>query len=82
MEKISSFLRQLSCAPIIFYQVMLRPVLRPCCRFHPSCSDYALDSIRYHGLFRGFWLTGYRLLRCHPWSVGGYDPVLPKKEKV
>lgn len=48
----------------------------PCCRFYPSCSHYALQAIRIHGVFKGLWLTCRRLLRCHPWSDGGYDPVL------
>lgn len=59
------------------YQRALRPLLPPSCRFHPSCSDYALAALREHGPWRGSLLAARRLLRCHPWNPGGYDPVLP-----
>lgn len=81
MGKINQFLRQLIGLPIIAYQLFIRPILKPCCRFHPSCSDYALIAINELGLIKGIVLTCRRLLRCHPWSDGGYDPVLPNKEK-
>jgi uncharacterized protein len=45
------------------------------CKYHPSCSQYALDSIRAHGLAKGSLKAGWRLLRCNPWSLGGHDPV-------
>ena len=57
------------------YQYLLSPLLGNNCRFHPSCSQYAQDAIRAHGSARGAWLAGRRLLRCHPWHVGGFDPV-------
>jgi len=47
----------------------------PCCRFHPTCSDYAIQSIRSHGASRGLVLSLRRLTRCHPWSATGFDPV-------
>ena len=47
----------------------------PCCRFHPTCSEYAEESIRTHGLRRGGPMALRRLLRCHPWGGAGYDPV-------
>lgn len=56
------------------YQLLLRPLLPPACRFQPSCSDYALESLGQHGLLRGGWLAARRLGRCHPFHPGGYDP--------
>ena len=57
------------------YQLLVSPMLGPRCRFHPSCSQYALDAIETHGVARGAWLALRRLLRCHPLHPGGYDPV-------
>jgi putative membrane protein insertion efficiency factor len=55
--------------------------LPPRCRFHPSCSEYALDALRIHGGARGGWLALRRLSRCHPWHGGGLDPVPPKDHR-
>lgn len=60
---------------IWFYRLVVSPVLPGTCRFWPSCSVYAEDAIRRYGVLRGALLAGKRLLRCHPWSRGGYDPV-------
>jgi len=65
---------------IRMYQRVVSPYIKPSCRFFPSCSDYALTALHRHGMMKGFWLMGCRLLRCHPWSLGGYDPVSPEKE--
>ncbi|HEY7928933.1 MAG TPA: membrane protein insertion efficiency factor YidD [Steroidobacteraceae bacterium] len=59
------------------YQLLVSPLLGPRCRFHPSCSHYALEAIDTHGAARGTWLALRRLLRCHPLHPGGYDPVPP-----
>ncbi|MDR2301350.1 MAG: membrane protein insertion efficiency factor YidD, partial [Deltaproteobacteria bacterium] len=55
------------------------PLKPPTCRFYPTCSNYAILAFRRHGFFLGFWLSLKRLIRCHPFSAGGYDPVPPKK---
>ncbi len=62
---------------ISLYQKLFRPFLRPSCRFYPSCSDYARESIQTHGSLRGSYFSIRRLLKCHPFHPGGYDPVKP-----
>jgi len=57
------------------YRLLLSPFLPPRCRFHPSCSAYALGALERHGALRGSWLTARRLARCHPFHPGGIDPV-------
>ncbi|WP_349258602.1 membrane protein insertion efficiency factor YidD [Steroidobacter sp.] len=57
------------------YRYLLSPMLGPTCRFYPSCSCYAEQALQQHGALRGSYLTVRRLLRCHPWHEGGYDPV-------
>lgn len=64
--------------PIIAYRRWLSPVLPARCRFYPSCSAYALEAIASHGALRGTGLALRRLLRCHPFHPGGYDPVPPR----
>ena len=62
-------------AAIRLYKRFLSPMLPPSCRFHPSCSTYTLVAIEKYGLLRGSLMGAWRLLRCNPFSVGGYDPV-------
>jgi putative membrane protein insertion efficiency factor len=57
------------------YQLALSPLIGPCCRFYPSCSQYGIEAIESHGSLRGTWLTLKRISRCHPWHEGGFDPV-------
>ncbi len=57
------------------YRAVISPVYGPVCKYYPSCSAYALEAVTVHGAIRGSWLAGRRLLSCHPWSLGGYDPV-------
>ncbi len=63
------------------YQVSLSRVLGGHCRFHPTCSHYAIEALETHGAFRGCWLIVRRLLRCHPLGGFGYDPVPPRKQR-
>jgi uncharacterized protein len=64
--------------PIYFYKYFLSPLTRASCRFTPTCSEYAVQAIKIHGPFVGFWLGSKRILRCNPWGGFGYDPVPPK----
>ncbi len=57
------------------YQRCLSPLLPPTCRFYPSCSDYCIAAVQRHGAWRGGWIGLKRLLRCHPGTPGGYDPI-------
>jgi uncharacterized protein len=57
------------------YQIVLSPMLGDTCKYYPSCSEYAMQAITKFGILRGLVLAGWRLLRCNPWSRGGYDPV-------
>ena len=57
------------------YQLVISPLFGSVCRFYPSCSQYAIGALQRYGLIKGSWLAVKRLLRCHPWHVGGYDPV-------
>lgn len=62
-------------ALIRVYQYLFRPLLGNNCRFYPSCSDYAREAIERHGALSGGWLAVRRILRCHPYHPGGFDPV-------
>ncbi|MCX7606968.1 MAG: membrane protein insertion efficiency factor YidD [Bacteroidia bacterium] len=57
------------------YQAGISPFFPPTCRYTPTCSEYGIQALRKHGLWKGLWLTLRRLSRCHPWGGSGYDPV-------
>lgn len=61
------------------YKIFISPMLPPSCRFQPTCSEYAMEAIEKFGIFRGSGMAVMRVLRCHPFHPGGYDPVPPKK---
>jgi putative membrane protein insertion efficiency factor len=67
--------RWLAVLPIRAYQRVLSPMLGNRCRYYPSCSEYAAQAVGRFGILRGLVLAGWRLLRCNPWSDGGFDPV-------
>lgn len=75
MNRVSAVAVRLAVAPLRGYQRFVSPFLPPSCRFHPSCSAYAIEALQRHGPLLGSWLTVRRLLRCAPWHPGGYDPV-------
>ena len=74
-----AFLKQVPCKVavflITFYRAAISPLFPSCCRFTPTCSEYARQAIAKHGPFKGLYLAIRRLLRCHPWGGSGYDPV-------
>ena len=67
--------RALFLLPIQMYRRLMSPALPRRCKYHPSCSAYAVEAVRSYGVFRGAVLAGWRVLRCNPWSHGGFDPV-------
>jgi uncharacterized protein len=77
VAEVSEYMRALVAFLIRAYQLVISPLLGPRCRFYPSCSNYALEALRVHGLWRGSTLTLRRLARCHPLCAGGIDPVPP-----
>tara|TARA_B100000902_G_scaffold234085_1_gene221941 strand:+ start:791 stop:1066 length:276 start_codon:yes stop_codon:yes gene_type:complete len=79
IELFKRFTGALLIAFIRIYQLLISPISGPCCRYYPSCSNYAIEAIRVHGPWRGTLLGIWRLLRCNPWSIGGADPI-PKVE--
>ena len=74
-------MKKISVLLIKFYRKYISPLKRPCCRFTPTCSAYALEAFEEWGFFRGFALTLMRILRCNPFCRGGYDPVPKNKKK-
>lgn len=74
--------RNLAVAPIRFYQYCISPLLPARCRYYPTCSEYARKAVLTHGVLKGGMLALLRLLRCHPWSAGGYDPVPAARDSL
>lgn len=69
-------MRAIAVSVLRFYKVIVSPMLPPACRFTPTCSEYAAEAISKYGVLQGSWLGIRRLMRCHPFSKGGYDPVV------
>jgi putative membrane protein insertion efficiency factor len=72
-------MRRLLRGLIRIYQLVVSPHLGDCCRFHPSCSQYACEALDTHGSLRGGLLAARRICRCHPFNAGGFDPVPPAR---
>ncbi len=72
-------MKKLLIAPFVFlirgYQLLISPLLPANCRYTPTCSGYALEALRKHGVFKGGWLAIKRIFSCHPWGGSGHDPV-------
>jgi putative membrane protein insertion efficiency factor len=79
-----TWIKSIVAFPFIFlikvYQWIISPILPNSCRYTPTCSVYAIEAIKVHGIFKGLWFGGKRILSCHPWGKSGYDPV-PEKRK-
>jgi hypothetical protein len=71
---------RLIAAVLAIYKVAISPYIPRSCRFHPTCSEYAARAVEEHGAIRGLALAARRLLRCHPFNPGGYDPPPPRRE--
>lgn len=82
MGKITSTLIKPLLIIIKTYQYLISPLLGQRCRFYPSCSFYACQSLKTHGFLYGCFLATRRILRCHPWSQGGLDPVPERRKDV
>ena len=68
-------LKKISLNLILFYKSSLSPYLGGNCKYEPSCSNYGYEAINKHGFFKGFYMTLFRLIKCNPFSEGGYDPI-------
>lgn len=77
MATFTAPVRWLMIAFIRLYQWGISPLIGPRCRFSPTCSNYAIEALKVHGVIKGSWLASKRLLKCHPLHPGGYDPVPP-----
>lgn len=73
--RVARVARAVAITPIVLYQRVISPGIPRRCKYEPTCSRYAVDAIREFGILRGAVLAAWRLLRCNPWSYGGYDPV-------
>lgn len=74
-------MRHLLIALLRGYRFVISPLYGQVCRYHPTCSAFALEAISTYGAARGTWLAVRRVLRCHPWALGGYDPVPPRTQQ-
>lgn len=74
-KAVSHMLSMLFILPIKLYRRLISPMFPACCKYYPTCSGYAVDAYKKHGVFMGSLLTVWRLLRCNPWSLGGVDHV-------
>ncbi len=75
-------MKELLMAMLRIYKRLVSPMLPPACRYVPSCSEYAMEAVERHGAIRGSALAAWRLMRCHPFAKGGYDPVPSSERRV
>lgn len=77
---LTEFMQTKMIQSIRFYQRVISPAVPPACRYHPTCTYYAIEAIEVHGPIVGLWMAIKRICRCHPWGGHGFDPVPPKKK--
>jgi putative membrane protein insertion efficiency factor len=81
VKAIMKFLSWILLIPVYIYKYGISPLTPASCRHYPTCSEYAVQALKIHGPFKGFWLATKRISKCHPWGTHGHDPVPPKNEK-
>ena len=81
LEGLKKVLGWIILIPVYIYKYAISPFTPASCRHVPTCSTYAVEAVKIHGPFRGFWLATKRIAHCHPWGTSGYDPVPPKKNR-
>ncbi len=75
MKAIKKVIEFIFLLPIYFYRYAISPLTPPSCRYTPTCSAYAIEAVKKHGVLKGGWLATKRILSCHPWGGSGHDPV-------
>jgi putative membrane protein insertion efficiency factor len=75
LVRVDRAVREVVLAPVVAYQRLISPALPRRCKYEPTCSRYAIQAVREYGILRGLVLAAWRLLRCNPWSHGGFDPI-------
>lgn len=78
IRRLHDLLKFIFLIPVYIYRLFISPMLPPSCRYSPTCSQYTLEAVKRHGIFKGGWLSTKRILSCNPWGGSGYDPV-PEK---
>lgn len=68
-------IRHIALIPVYFYRYSISPLISSSCRYTPTCSQYAVDAVLKHGVFKGGWLAAKRIVSCNPWGGSGHDPV-------
>ncbi|MBR4265210.1 MAG: membrane protein insertion efficiency factor YidD [Bacteroidales bacterium] len=79
--KVIQLIRKIFLLPVFIYRAVISPILPDACRHSPTCSQYCIQAVMKHGIFVGFFLAAFRILRCNPWGTCGIDPV-PEKGEV
>jgi len=86
MVRATRSMRQIARQTAVFllrgYKWMISPLFPPSCRYVPSCSEYAMEAVELYGVWRGSWMALVRMLRCHPFARGGYDPVVTGQQRA